>query len=129
MLNKSLIYKNAALRLLSEGMYSQAVSMFYFTALQKMMYAYAEKTTPRMAYEDQIKQEVDTHECVFNGVYQAINQNEKEKFKEIFWDLHKIRKVAEYDSQLISQDEAVEARSMSEHIEGYLNRSLGVPFN
>lgn len=126
MLNKSRIYKEAAVCLLREGQYSQAVSIFYYAALQKMMFAYAEKLQPSLPYCEQTRPEVNTHRCVFDGVYMAIKNKERDGFCQSFWKLHQMRREAEYDAKEQTQEDAVEARDLCDRLEGYLLRNCGI---
>lgn len=126
MQNKSVCYKTAALKLLAAGRYAQAVSMFYYSALQKMMYVCAEKVSPSLTYEEQTRPEVNTHACVRDRVYNAIHRNEKEGLYSVFGQLHELRIKAEYSSDMISQTEVADARSLNECIDGYLKRNFGI---
>lgn len=129
MLNKSLIYKEAAMRLLSMEKYAPSVSMFYYAALQKTMYVCAKKLTNGIQYKDQTRPEVDTHKCVSECVARSINRKERDNFKDIFGKFHDLRKMAEYGPISITKDMVAEARNYFELIEGYLNRNFGIRQN
>jgi len=123
MLQRSKDSKDAALLLLSKTCYDGSVVAFYYSVLQRMMYALNEDEKRPLTYEHQNPLNEDIHNRILTEIRNRFTISKEENtFKENFEKLSDYRKKADYGSESITQSECLECRSLFERLEGQLNR-------
>lgn len=130
MLHRSKDSEKAALFLLSKGIYEGCVVAFYYSVLQRMMYALNEHARNPLPYDSQNPLNEDIHNRILNEIKNRfVNSREGNAFKESFVKLSDFRKRADYQTDAITQDECLGCRSIYERLMGQLNRFSPVKDN
>ena len=123
MLNRSEESYQAAMLLMHTRHYTSSVVALYYSVLQRMMYALANDVICPISYEAQDPFEESIHERILAEIKNRIrNSKEANNFKELFKELYDYRKKADYQADIISQDEFAECRSIYEGLMSRLNR-------
>lgn len=123
MLQQSRDNERAALLLMEKRNYDGSVVAFYYSVLQRMMYALNEAEKNPLPYDQQKPLDGNIHYFILSEVRRRIkNRKESENFKEQFGDLFLFRKKADYKAENITQEECVECRMTYEGLMYRLNR-------
>ena len=123
MLKRSECNKNAAFLLLGKHHYDGCVVAFYYSVLQRMMYALNENKKRPLHYENQNPLDENIHQKILIEITNRIgNQKEGESFKQKFEELLEYRKKADYQWDSITQEECVNCRALYEGMMSKLNR-------
>jgi len=123
MLKRSNENKNAALLLMGKRNYNGSVVAFYYSVLQRMMYALNEVESNPLPYDQQKPLDGNIHYFILNEVRSRIaNRRESENVKGQFEELFSFRKKADYKEENITQDECVECRTIYDGLISKLNR-------
>lgn len=113
MLARSKDNSRAALLLLSKCNYDGSAIAFYYSVLQRMMYALNEAEKRPLAYEHQNPLKDEPHHKILQEVINRIgNKKQEDDFEELFEELLKLRKKADYSSDSISQEECAQCRGL-----------------
>lgn len=120
---RSYVYYKAGIELLSKRLYSQSIACFYYSVLQKMWYSLTVSPLRPMAYENQNPLDENIHERTLEDItLRLIGRKDIEKMNELFRDkMLPLRKKADYDSALCSQEECVECRGWCESLRRLLD--------
>lgn len=120
---RSDIYYNAGLELLSKRLYSQSISCFYYSVLQKMWYSLTVSPLRPMSYENQNPLDEDIHERTLEDItMRLIGRKDVEKVNDLFRDkLLPLRKKADYEPALCSLEECVDSREWCESLRRLLD--------
>ncbi len=119
---RSDVYYKAGLELLSKRLYSQSIACFYYSVLQKMWYSLTVSPLHPKAYEDQNPLDEDIHIRTLENITSRLRRKDREKINELFRDkMLPLRKKADYDSALCSQEECVECREWCESLRRLLD--------
>ena len=120
---RSDIYYKAGIELLSKRLYSQSIACFYYSVLQKMWYSLTVSPLCPMAYEDQNPLDENIHERTLEDItLRLTGRKDIEKMNELFRDkMLPLRKKADYDPALCSQEECVDCREWCESLRRLLN--------
>lgn len=120
---RSDVYYKAGLELLSKRLYSQSIACFYYSVLQKMWYSLTVSPLRPMAYKDQNPLDENIHERTLEDIIsRLIGRKDIEKVNVLFRDnMLPLRKKADYDSALCSQEECVECRGWCESLRRLLD--------
>lgn len=103
---------------------------FYYSILQRMMHALNEHERRPLPYECQNPLNEDIHNKILNEIKNRFpNRKEGDAFKEYFVRLFDFRKRADYQIDIINQDECLVCRSIHERLMGQLNRFFPVKDN
>lgn len=130
MLHRSRNSEEAALFLLSKRKYEGCVVAFYYSILQRIMYSLNEHERRPLPYELQNPLNEDIHNKILNEIKNRFpNRKEGDAFKEYFVRLFDFRKRADYQIDIINQDECLVCRSIHERLMGQLNRFFPVKDN
>ena len=123
MLKRSEDNHKAALLLLSKGIYDGSVVAFYYSVLQRMMYALNEAEKRPLSYESQNQFNEEFHHKMMMEIKNRIqNTRQGNYFEDLFEELFNLRKKADYQADSISQDECARSRSLYEGLIERLNR-------
>lgn len=123
MLQRSRNNERAALLLMGKRNYDGSVVAFYYSVLQRMMYALNEAERNPLPYDQQKPLDGNIHYFILSEIRSRImNRRESEIFKEQFEDLFSFRKKADYKAESISQEECAECRTTYEGLMYKLNR-------
>lgn len=120
---RSDIYYNAGIELLSKRLYSQSIACFYYSVLQKMWYSLTVSPLRPMAYEDQNPLDENIHERTLEDITLRLNgRKDIEKMNELFRDkMLPLRKKADYDPDLCSEDECADCREWCDSLRRLLD--------
>lgn len=122
MLIRSKCSQDAALLLMKKQHYDSSVVAFYYSVLQRMMFALNGAEIRPIPYERQNPLNEDIHYKILIEITNRIAiKREEESFKEQFEDLFSYRKKADYQSEPITQEECVECRMLHEGLMARLN--------
>ncbi len=123
---RSDIYYNAGLKLLSQRLYSQSIACFYYSVLQKMLYSLTVSPFRPIKYEDQNPLDEDIHKRTLEDIITRLNGRKKvEKMNELFRDkLLPLRKKADYEPAQCTQEECVECRAWCESLRRLLDEQF-----
>lgn len=123
MLKRSEDSSKAARLLLDNREYDGAVSAYYYSVLQRMMYALNEDVRRPLPYEQQNPLNENIHNKILTEIRNRFtNSNEEKAFINTFEKLSGFRKKADYAADSITQDECAECRSLYEQLIRKLNR-------
>ena len=127
MLRRSEDNHKAALVLLSKCNYDGSVVAFYFSVLQRMMYALNEAEKRPLPYESQNPLNEELHHKILKEITNRIdNKKQGDDFEELFEELFNLRKKADYSADFISQDECTQSRDLYEKLTARLDRFFPV---
>ena len=127
MLRRSEERRSAAGILLSKRLYDACVVAYYYSVLQRMMYALNEDSRRPLSYDSQVLPGEDIHKKILTEIRNRIPKPQEEKaFKELFEKLLNYRKKADYLPESITQEECAECRSLFEGLMARLNRFFPV---
>lgn len=127
MLKRSEDSSKAACLLLDKRKYDGAVASYYYSVLQRMMYALNEDEKRPLPYEQQNPLNEDIHNRILTEIFNRFtNNNEGKAFRNTFEKLSGFRKKADYAADSITQNECIECRSLYEQLMGKLNRFFPV---
>ena len=127
MLGRSKNNESAALLLLGQNYYDNSVVSFYYSVLQRMMYALKNSDKRPIPYDQQNPLNEDIHFKILAEIRNRItNTREEQAFSESFNRLFEYRKKADYSSESITMDECVECRSLHEGLMKKLDRFFPV---
>ena len=127
MLIRSKCSRDAAFLLMNKQRYDGSVVAFYYSVLQRMMFALNGAETRPVPYERQNPLNEDIHYKILTEITNRITiKREEESFKEQFEELFNYRKKADYQSEPITQEECVECRMLHEGLMARLNRLFPV---
>lgn len=127
MLKRSEDNGKAATLLLNKKEYNGAVAAYYYSVLQRMMYALKEDTSRPLPYERQNPLNENIHNRILTEIRNRFtNGREETSFINNFEKLSGFRKKADYTADSITQDECVECRSLYERLIGILDRFFPV---
>lgn len=127
MLARSEDNHKAALMLLSKCNYNGSVVAFYFSVLQRMMYALNEAERRPLPYESQnLLNEELRHKILKEITNRIDNKKQADDFEELFEELFDLRKKADYSADFISQDECTQSRDLYEKLKARLDRFFPV---
>lgn len=120
---RSDIYYNAGIKLLSKRLYSQSIACFYYSVLQKMWYSLTISPLRPMAYENQNPLDENIHERTLEDITLRLNgRKDIEKMNELFRDkMLPLRKKSDYDPDLCSEDECADCRKWCESLRRLLD--------
>lgn len=120
---RSDIYYEAGLELLSKRLYSQSIACFYYSVLQKMWYSLTVSPLHPMAYENQNPLDENIHERTREDVIMRLSRSKDvEKVNDLFRDkLLPLRKKADYEPALCSLEECVSSREWCESLRRILD--------
>lgn len=123
MKQRSDVYYNAGLELLSKRLYSQSIACFYYSVLQKMWYSLTVSPISPMAYENQNPLDENIHKRTLENItLRLIGRKDIEKMNELFRDkMLPLRKKADYAPTLCSQEECVVCREWCESLRRFLD--------
>lgn len=127
MLRRSEENLKAALLLLGGHNYDGSAVAFYYSVLQRMMYALNEAEKRPLAYENQNPLNEELHHKVLQEIINRIgNKKQEDDFEELFEELFNLRKKADYSSDSICQEECVKCRDLYEKLMARLDRFFPV---
>lgn len=127
MLKRSEGNYNAAILLLGKRNYDGSAVAFYYSVLQRMMYALNEAERRPLPYESQNPLNEELHHKILREVINRIgNKKQEDDFEELFEALFNLRKKADYSADSISQDEGTECRALYEKLMARLDRFFPV---
>ena len=127
MLTRSEDNGRAALLLLSKCNYDGSAVAFYYSVLQRMMYALNEAEKRPLAYENQNPLNEELHHKILQEIINRIgNKKQEDDFEELFEELFNLRKKADYSSDSISQEECTQCRGLHEKLMARLDRFFPV---
>lgn len=127
MLKRSEDSRKAARLLLDNRKYDGAVAAYYYSVLQRMMYALNEDVKRPLSYEQQNPLNENIHNRILTEIINRFtNNSEGTAFRNIFEKLSDFRKKADYTADSITQDECAMCRSLYEQLIGKLNRFFPV---
>jgi len=119
---RSDVYYNAGLELLSKKLYSQSIACFYYSVLQKMWYSLTVSSSRPMSYENQNPLDENIHERTLEDIIsRLIKPKDVEKMKELFRKMLSLRKKADYEPELCSQVECADCRNWCESLRRFLD--------
>lgn len=120
---RSAVYYRAGLELLSKRQYSQSIACFYYSVIQKMWYSLTVSSLRPMAYEDQNPLDEDIHERTLKDItLRLTGRKDVEKVNDLFRDkMLPLRKKADYEPTLCTQEECLECREWCESLRSLLN--------
>ena len=120
---RSDVYYNAGLELLSKRLYSQSIACFYYSVLQKMLYSLTISPLRRKAYEDQNPLDENIHKRTLEDITSRINgRKDIEKINELFRDkMLPLRKKADYEPAQCYIEECAECRGWCESLRRLLD--------
>lgn len=122
MLNRSKSSSDAAFLLLKNQRYDGSVVAFYYSVLQRMMFALNDAEIRPLPYDRQNPLNEDIHFKILTEITNRITiKKEEESFKEQFEELFNYRKKADYQSEQITQEECAECRMLHECLMARLN--------
>lgn len=115
---RSNVYYNAGLELLSKRLYSQSIACFYYSVLQKMWYSLTISPLHPLGYEAQNPLDEDIHERTYeNIISRLINKKDVEKVKSFFREgLLPLRKKSDYEPEQCTLEECVDCRNWCESL-------------
>lgn len=123
MLRRSEDNEKAALLLLGKRNYDGSVVAFYYSVLQRMMYALNEAERRPLPYESQNPLNEELHHKILTEITNRIdNRRDEDGFKAQFEELFDLRKKADYQAESITQDECAKCRMLYEGLKEKLNR-------
>lgn len=127
MLERSEESRKAARLLLDKRRYDGCVVAYYYSVLQRMMYALNGDTKRPLPYARQNPLNEDIHKKILTEIRNRFtNSKDEEAFTDLFEKLFSYRKKADYQVLLITQDECAECRSLYENLMARLNRTFPV---
>lgn len=120
---RSDIYYNAGLELLSKRLYSQSIACFYYSVLQKMWYSLTISPLRPMAYEDQNPLDEDIHERTLEDItLRLTGRKDVERVNDLFRNkLLPLRKKADYESTQCTLEECADCRAWCESLRRLLD--------
>lgn len=115
---RSEVYYNAGLELLSKRLYSQSIACFYYSVLQLMWYSLTVSHIRPLSYDSQNPLNEDIHERTSTDIKsRLVNKKDVEKVKALFDDkLLPLRKKADYSQEQCTLDECTECRDLCESL-------------
>lgn len=117
----------AAKMLLDSRQYDACVVAYYYSVLQRMMYALNEYERRPLPYEMQNPLDESFHEKILIEIKNRIaNKKYEESFEDKFKDLLEYRKKADYHSESITPEECAKCRSFYESLKWILDRYFPV---
>jgi excinuclease UvrABC helicase subunit UvrB len=123
MLRRSEDNAKAALLLLGKRNYNGSVVAFYYSVLQRMMYALNETDRRPLKYESQNPLNEELHHKILTEITNRIDsRRDEDGFKVQFEYLFELRKKADYEAENITQDECAKSRTLYEGLMEKLNR-------
>lgn len=123
MLKRSEDNEKAALLLLGKRYYDGSVVAFYYSVLQRMMYALNEAERRPLPYESQNPLNEELHHKILTEITNRIdNRRDEEGFKAQFEELFDLRKKADYQTECITLDDCAKCRTLYEGLKEKLNR-------
>lgn len=127
MLRRSEVNLKAALLLLEKRNYDGSAVAFYYSVLQRMMYALNEAEKRPLAYEAQNPLNEELHHKILQEIINRIgNKKQEDDFEELFEELFNMRKKADYSSDSISQEECAQCRGLYDKLIARLDRFFPV---
>lgn len=125
---RSDVYYEAGLELLSKQLYSQSIACFYYSVLQKMLYSLTVSPKRPMEYEDQNPLDEDIHERTLIDIISRLNRyKDVEKMKDYFRNkMLPLRKKADYEPDRCSLEECVNCREWCESLRRLLDERFKV---
>jgi len=127
MLQRSRDNERAALLLMEKRNYDGSAVAFYYSVLQRMMYALNEAEKRPLPYDGQNPLNEELHHKILQEVINRIgNRKEEDDFKELFEALFNLRKKADYTMDSLTQDEVAECRGFYEKLIARLDRFFPV---
>lgn len=127
MLKRSEDNHKAALLLLAKHYYDGSAVAFYYSVLQRMMYALNESEKRPLPYESQNPLNEDLHHKILREIVNRIgNKRQEDDFEELFETLYNLRKKADYSMDTIGQEEGAECRALYEKLIARLDRFFPV---
>lgn len=127
MLKRSEDSGKAAYLLLNKREYNGAIAAYYYSVLQRMMYALNEDTRRPLPYAQQNPLNENIHNRILTEIRNRFtNSKEETSFINTFEKLSSFRKKADYTADSITQDECVECRLLYERLIGILDRFFPV---
>lgn len=123
MLRRSEDNAKAALLLLGKRNYDGSVVAFYYSVLQRMMYALNGAERRPLPYESQNPLNEELHHKILMEITNRIdNRRDEDGFRAQFEELFELRKKADYEAESITQDECVKSRMLYDGLMEKLNR-------
>ena len=127
MLERSEKNRQAARYLLDKRRYDGCVVAYYYSVLQRMMYALNEDVKRPLPYDMQNPRNENIHKRILTEIRNRFtNVKEDTAFSELFEQLFDYRKKADYQTSSITQEECAECRSLYEKLMAQLNRTFPV---
>lgn len=120
---RSDVYYNAGLALLSKKLYSQSIACFYYSVLQKMLYSLTISPIRPIDYKDQNPLDEDIHKRTLDDIISRLSsRKDTDKINCLFRDkMLPLRKKADYEPDLCSQVECAECRGWCESLRKLLD--------
>ena len=123
MLSRSVDNQKAALLLMDRRNYDGSVVAFYFSVLQRMMYALNETERRVLPYERQNPLNQELHHKILMEITNRIdNRRDEDSFRVQFEKLYELRKKADYEAESITQEECAKSRTLYDGLMEKLNR-------
>ena len=127
MLGRSEENCKAAKLLLEKHQFDACVVAYYYSILQRMMYALNEYEGRPFTYERQSALKKDFHDNILIEIKNRIaNKKYEDSFEELFEALLEYRKKADYQAASITLDECTECRSLYDGLIWRLDRYFPV---
>lgn len=123
MLSRSVDNQKAALLLMDRRNYDGSVVAFYFSVLQRMMYALNETERRVLPYERQNPLNQELHHKILMEITNRIDsRRDEDSFRVQFEKLYELRKKADYEAESITQEECAKSRTLYDGLMEKLNR-------
>ena len=107
----------------SKQYYDQSVHCFYFSIIQLMKYKLANLKNNAVDYADQDNRSTggSSHDWLMTQMFYSFsNRKDGNHFQDVFLQMKRLRKLADYGCEHISLDQCLDCRELREKAENYL---------